>query len=113
MKQVWSNEYEYKRILKILKDYWLTEPNEECVVVNMYFRHKDGREQWKRISWFCPVEHTETEPAELPAFKWYTAAELAERCKTCLYESGHGCRTWECEYTNIDEYIKQRKEVMK
>ena len=51
IKKVWKNEYEYKRILEILNDYWLTEKDEDTVVVKMYFKHKDGRKQMKHIDW--------------------------------------------------------------
>lgn len=50
-KKIWKNEYEYKRILEILNDYWLTEKDEDTVVVKMYFKHKDGRTQMKHIDW--------------------------------------------------------------
>lgn len=54
MKKHWKNEYEYNRILEILEDYWLTEKDEEVVKVDMYFKNKDGREQWKTIRWRNP-----------------------------------------------------------
>ena len=43
--------YEYKRILSILDEYWLTQPEEEYVEVQMYFRKSDGQEQRKTIIW--------------------------------------------------------------
>lgn len=43
--------YQYQRILDILEDYWLTEPDEEYVKVDMYFRKKNGEEQGKTIIW--------------------------------------------------------------
>lgn len=45
---------EYQRILEILEDYWLTEPTEEYVRIEMYFRKADGQEQEKRIVWRSP-----------------------------------------------------------
>lgn len=42
---------QYIRILEILDDYWLSEPDEEMVEVKMYFRKADGQEQAKRIVW--------------------------------------------------------------
>lgn len=42
---------EYKRIMEILDDYWLSEPDEERVVVEMHFYKGDGQEQHKRIIW--------------------------------------------------------------
>ena len=43
--------WQYKRILEILDDYWLSQPDEEYVEVKMYFRHKNGEEQTKHIIW--------------------------------------------------------------
>lgn len=45
---------EYQRILEILSDYWLEEPEEEQVEVFMRFKHKDGREQEKIVTWKNP-----------------------------------------------------------
>lgn len=42
---------EYRRIIEVLDDYWLTVPDEELVVVEMHFYKADGQEQHKRISW--------------------------------------------------------------
>lgn len=53
-KYYWNDENKYKRILEILSDYWLSEENEEYVEVQMYFRHRDGQEQEKRITWRNP-----------------------------------------------------------
>ena len=50
-KTTWKNTYEYKRILEILSDYWITEPDEKRVVVTMYFEKKDGQIQEKQITW--------------------------------------------------------------
>lgn len=50
----WKDTNEYKRIMEILSDYWLSEENEEYVEVWMYFRHHDGQEQEKRITWQNP-----------------------------------------------------------
>lgn len=49
--------WQYKRILEILDDYWLTEPDEEYVSVNMYFRKANGEEQCKTIVWKKPDEN--------------------------------------------------------
>ena len=50
----WAKTYEYKRILEILEDYWLTEKDEDYVEVTLYFRHKNGDEQEKCIRWINP-----------------------------------------------------------
>lgn len=54
VKKYWKNEYDYKRILEILDDYWLTEKDEEYVEVTVYFRHSNGQEQEKCIRWWNP-----------------------------------------------------------
>lgn len=46
----WDKTFEYRRILEILNDYWLTEPNEDCVKVKMAFI-KGGEFQTKHIIW--------------------------------------------------------------
>lgn len=43
--------WQYARVLQILDEYWLSEPDEEYVRVDMYFRKKDGAEQKKTILW--------------------------------------------------------------
>ncbi len=51
MKAFWSKCYEYRRILEILSDYWLTVPDEKRVVVEMHFEKANGEKQEKRIVW--------------------------------------------------------------
>ena len=53
-KKYWKDEYEYKRILEILDDYWLTDPNEEQVVVTMFFKNRNGDKQEKVVRWDNP-----------------------------------------------------------
>ena len=50
-KQKRMKSWQYVRIMELLEDYWLTEPDEESIRVDMYFRHKNGQEQWKSIAW--------------------------------------------------------------
>lgn len=52
----WRKSFEYHRILEILEDYWLSQPNEEKVEVTLYFKHKNGEEQRKTIKWTNPNE---------------------------------------------------------
>lgn len=56
---------EYQRVLEILDDYWLTEPEEEYVRIEMYFRKADGQEQGKRIVWKSP-KYPQEFPEHLP-----------------------------------------------
>lgn len=44
----------YKNLLRILDDYWISQPNEEYVEINMFFKHGDGSVQRKRITWTNP-----------------------------------------------------------
>lgn len=58
MKKYWKNTYEYRRILEILDDYWLTEPEEKEVSVQMHFVKANGETQDKLITWQNPsMEH--------------------------------------------------------
>ena len=52
-KKYWTDSYEYKRIQEILNDYWLTEPEEDKVVVKMEF-YKGDQWQGKQITWNNP-----------------------------------------------------------
>ena len=54
-KQKWKDTYQYKRIQEILNDYWLSEPNESEVIIDMFFRHTDGQTQRKIIRWQNPA----------------------------------------------------------
>ena len=70
----WKVTYEYRRILEILDDYWLTEPNEESVGVTMLFIHSDGREQEKVVRWRNPNIPSKFQPLET-----FSAYELARK----------------------------------
>lgn len=52
--RVWKNETAYQRILEILEDYWITQPNEEFVEVTMCFRRSEYDYQEKHIIWRNP-----------------------------------------------------------
>lgn len=54
LKRPWKDCYAYKRILEILDDYWLTEPDEAVVCVKMMFRHPTQGHQIKEIWWRNP-----------------------------------------------------------
>ncbi len=53
-KKYWKDSNEYKRIIEILDDYWLTEKDEKFVRVEMYFQHSNGEQQSKCITWHNP-----------------------------------------------------------
>lgn len=48
-----------QRILEILHDYWLDEPDEEYAEITMFFRKSNGEEQEKVIIWRKPSEYEE------------------------------------------------------
>lgn len=48
---IWKNTSQYRRIMEILHDYWLTEPDEEYVEIKMYFLKSNGESQEKTIVW--------------------------------------------------------------
>lgn len=50
----WEKDYRYKRILEILHDYWLSEPDEFRVRVHMDFIKANGETQSKEIWWQNP-----------------------------------------------------------
>ena len=56
----WRTSSQYQRIMEILADYWLSEPEEQQVTVCMTFRHADGSTQNKRIVWTNPKYSKQT-----------------------------------------------------
>ena len=56
----WGKCYDFRRVLQILWDYWISEKDEEYVYIEMHFRHKNGMEQEKVIQWINPnVENSD------------------------------------------------------
>lgn len=53
-KRYWKDDYRYLRILEILEAYWITEPEEKEVVVDMHFLNANGETQDKHIVWKNP-----------------------------------------------------------
>lgn len=49
-----KNSWQYKRILQILDDYWICQPDEKLVEVTMKFEHSNGETQRKCIVWENP-----------------------------------------------------------
>lgn len=64
-KKKWENSGHYQRILQILEDYWLTEPEEAYVCVDMEFLKGDGQYQHKHIVWWNPDMDSEKTDAML------------------------------------------------
>ena len=54
MKRFWEDTWQYKRILEILNDYWLTQKDEEVVYIELQFRNKNGERQIKTLKWVNP-----------------------------------------------------------
>ena len=53
-RKLWKDTYTYQRILEILDDYWLSEPDELKVRVSMDFIKADGQTQRKTLVWLNP-----------------------------------------------------------
>lgn len=91
-KQHWRDSYEYHRVLEILSDYWLTEPDEKLVVIDMHFEKDNGEMQDKHITWRNP-----SYPSE--GLKTVTLKEMLVNYEQTLlerrrrYESIHTERT--------------------
>lgn len=58
MKKYWDNTWQYRRIMEVLDDYWLTCEDEKKVVIDMYFENDRGETQTKHITW-TRGKHTE------------------------------------------------------
>ena len=52
-KKYWTDSWQYKRIMQILEDYWLTEEHEDLVDIRMLFI-KGEEYQTKQIRWTRP-----------------------------------------------------------
>ena len=52
-KRYWQDSIQYKRILEILDDYWLTQSDEDFVEVNFFFK-RGNESQFKTIIWQNP-----------------------------------------------------------
>jgi len=74
-KKYWANTWEYKRIMQILEDYWLTEKNEDLVDIRMLFI-KGKEYQTKNIRWRRPVPTPKADPHDL---ELTNLAELFQR----------------------------------
>jgi len=77
MPKVWINEPEYRRVLEILNDYWITEPDEYAVIIDMQFRHRNGEYQHKRITW----KNSDMPMDRPPELEMFTALELMAMSK--------------------------------
>lgn len=53
-RKYWTRSRQYQRIEEILEAYWLNCPDEAFVMVDMYFRKRNGEEQTKEIVWYNP-----------------------------------------------------------
>ena len=53
-----DREMAYNRILEILDAYWLSEPDEQHVEVEMEFYKSNGESQFKTIRWDNPKYET-------------------------------------------------------
>ena len=73
----WRDSNQYKRILEILADYWLDEPDEAEVIVNMTFRKADGQEQAKRIVWRNP--DMKSDPCEMRSVPFKKLSEVKRK----------------------------------
>ena len=79
-KKYWRQEYKYKRIMEILDDYWLTEPDELFVRVSMKFIKANGERQGKLIKWKNP--NYERKDGKVPKLRLISAKELWEQSES-------------------------------
>lgn len=50
----YKDSWQYKRLMQILDDYWLTVPDEKRVEIRITFLKADGQTQEKTIIWNNP-----------------------------------------------------------
>lgn len=75
-KKYWKNAYEYMRIKEILDAYWMEEPEELLVRVDMYFQKYNGETQEKSIIWINPNYERVDTSEEVPELEIHTLWEL-------------------------------------
>ena len=63
----WKNDPIYQRVLEILQDYWIDEPEEALVKIEMFFEKANGEAQEKSITWKNP---------ELEKEQWENATDF-------------------------------------
>lgn len=63
-KLYWKNSLRYQMMLRHLEEYWLTEPDELFVSVEMTFVKADGQWQAKYVDWFNPNYERIRKPGE-------------------------------------------------
>lgn len=61
----WKKCSKYQRLMEILDDYWLSEPDEAYVSIDMEFLKSDGQYQRKHIVWWNPDMDSEKTDAML------------------------------------------------
>lgn len=54
MKKYWKDTFVYQRLLEVLSTYWLEQPDEASVVIDVQFLHKNGEYQAKHLIWDNP-----------------------------------------------------------
>jgi len=54
MKKYWKDTFVYQRLLEVLSDYWLEQPDEASVVIDVQFLHRSGEYQAKHLVWDNP-----------------------------------------------------------
>ena len=97
MNRYWASTNAYKRILEILEDYWITEPDEASVVVDIQLLHRNGEYQTKHIVWDNPTINW---PGE-GDFRPVSAVEILDKMLNG-------------EYSNtVDEHISRRADQLK
>lgn len=96
----WENEYSYRRLLEILKAYWLDNPDEYKVRICMDFMKADGQIQSKCIVWKNPHYYEKGKK---------TKASLTDYiASTSDYKQRNKDEWW--EHGEIRKYAKYKKE---
>lgn len=76
----WKKCSQFQRLMEILDDYWLSEPDEAYVSIDMEFMKSDGQYQQKRIVWWNPNMDSEKTSAMLKE-KYRKMQEAYEEAK--------------------------------
>ena len=106
LRRWWKDTGQYKRILEILEDYWVTEKDEFRVRVSMDFIKANGETQTKQITWQNPNYYCETQPEsleecviDLSELVKMSDFELYQRDQKKFYHTGKIIRRTNNDYT--------------
>lgn len=75
----WTDSWQYKRLMEVIEEYWLTQPEEARVEVDLHFLHQNGETQEKHIIWINPNLNELSERAKATRNEYFRAYRKKQR----------------------------------